>query len=934
MLKFSTILGAIMLLVQYAVAQVNVYESNNHWEIDTLLLAPNPKPWKQDRGEVKNKLRRNKHKFSPIPKKNGNVLQSDFGVFFNSDPAVSWGGMDYESQFATPPDPSVGVGQGYVVQMVNTALQVWDKAGNSVLGPSPLSDVFPGSDDDGDPIVLYDKYAQRWFISQFQISGNQILIAISKSDNPLSGWDFYSFSLADFPDYPKYSIWADGYYMTANSTEENMVVFERDSMIAGAASARMIAMTIPNIFTNGFFSALPLNCATDDLADCSGSNFVFYFEDDGWTGQDDIVKSWKVDVDWNTPSNSTIQVNQEVDVADFDSEFTFSWDDIEQPNTDARLDAVPGALMYMANYYEVQGKNSVVLTHTIDIDPTSEMVAGIRWYDFERSGNNWNLIQQGTYAPNDGKSRFMPSIAKDQSGNIAVAYSISGPNQFPSIAYTGRYNGDEAGKFTLQEKIAFEGFGVQTGTNRYGDYAHMTMDPNDGSLFWFTGEYMDIGGWKTGVFSYRLPVKEAVNLMADRILRPITGDLSDTNSVHVRIRNVGTDTVSNFWTIVDAEGIKDSIFTTTKVAPNQSSVVSGFVSRDLSNFGDYEITAWVNAPGDNQALDDTVRATVKSLPPADVVLDRIISPNSGYDLGVEDITVRLYNNGTDTLYNVPMTYVVDGSSTSDVLDTLLPQTPRNFTFSSTYDFSAIALYSLQIYSAYNGDFDLSNDTINTFIQKVTCSPESDCSFGDNIETLTINGQSNSSDCQDGGYEDFSETPLFTLVEGTNTFRVETNSDWQTVSIWIDWNQNLFFDEEELWVEDIYFDYDTTFLVQLPNIAEAGMFLMRVKIAYGESASNPCDDVFFGETEDYIVAYNVTSSAFAEIEQSFYYSDESNALFFKNQAGRFELFDVGGRLIESSKVQSSTHVLNHLSKGTYVFRYTIANQSFSKKFVIK
>ena len=63
-------------------------------------------------------------------------------------------------------------------------MQVFDKQGNSLLGPLSLSSVFPGSESDGDPIVLYDKFADRWMISQFQVSQKQILIAVSISPDP------------------------------------------------------------------------------------------------------------------------------------------------------------------------------------------------------------------------------------------------------------------------------------------------------------------------------------------------------------------------------------------------------------------------------------------------------------------------------------------------------------------------------------------------------------------------------------------------------------------------------------------------------------------------------------------------------------------------------------------------------------------------------
>jgi hypothetical protein len=58
---------------------------------------------------------------------------------------------------------------------------------------------------------------------------------------------------------------------------------------------------------------------------------------------------------------------------------------------------------------------------------------------------------------------------------------------------------------TQQEFYAVEGTGSQTGGNRYGDYAHMSLDPADQSIFWFTGEYLGTNGARrTRIFSFRM----------------------------------------------------------------------------------------------------------------------------------------------------------------------------------------------------------------------------------------------------------------------------------------------------------------------------------------------------------------------------------------------------------------------------------------------
>jgi hypothetical protein len=72
-----------------------------------------------------------------------------------------------------PPDTDGDVGPNHYMQMVNLAFEIFDKNGNSLYGPadnSTLWDGFSGpwsGTNDGDPIVLYDEYADRWIASQF-----------------------------------------------------------------------------------------------------------------------------------------------------------------------------------------------------------------------------------------------------------------------------------------------------------------------------------------------------------------------------------------------------------------------------------------------------------------------------------------------------------------------------------------------------------------------------------------------------------------------------------------------------------------------------------------------------------------------------------------------------------------------------------------------
>ena len=139
------------------------------------------------------------------------VLQTSNATRNNRVPMQNWEGM--QSSFF-PPDPSGAVGLNHYVQMINTSYQVFDKQGNSLFGPVDLGSLLGGGNA-GDPIAMYDKDADRWFLSQFQ-NDNKIIIAISQTPDPIGAYYVYDFQMDQFPDYPKYAIWQDGYYLTTN----------------------------------------------------------------------------------------------------------------------------------------------------------------------------------------------------------------------------------------------------------------------------------------------------------------------------------------------------------------------------------------------------------------------------------------------------------------------------------------------------------------------------------------------------------------------------------------------------------------------------------------------------------------------------------------------------------------------------------------------
>jgi len=143
----------------------------------------------------------------------------------------------------------------------------------------------------------------------------------------------------------------------------------------------------------------------------------------------------------------------------------------------------------------------MVTSHSVDADGQGH--AGVRWYEFRKTGNDpWTVYQQGTYAP-DNLNRWMPSVAMNGNGDIVLGYSVSDEMHHPSIRYTGRSANAPLGTMNYNEAEAITGLSSQGTYSRWGDYACMSVDPADDSSFWFTTEYMKYA-WKTRIMKIQL----------------------------------------------------------------------------------------------------------------------------------------------------------------------------------------------------------------------------------------------------------------------------------------------------------------------------------------------------------------------------------------------------------------------------------------------
>jgi hypothetical protein len=449
------------------------------------------------------------------------VVQATPGPSVSTTAGLNFAGVgngDYNfTPDAAPPDPNLAVGATQVVQWVNESFAVFDKAtGALIKGPVAGNTLFASlgggcaTNNDGDPIVQYDKGAGRWILTQFSVSTTPYLqcVAVSTTSDATGAYNLYAFSYGtvQFPDYPKLGVWSDAYYITFNIFNNGttfagakLCAYDRTAMLAGTSATQQCFQ-----LSTSFGGVLPgdLDGSVRPPAGAPAPFINF---------GSNSLNLWRFHVDFATPTNTTLTGPLNLPVAAF-TPACGGGTCIPQPGTSNQLDSLADRLMYRFAYRNgtaASAAETAVVNHSVKASGNKRsQVVGIRWYQIGNlTSGTPTLVQQATFSP-DSNSRWMGSIAMDKVGDIAVGYSVSSSSIFPSIRFTGRIPNDPAG--TMQAEASLQaGSGSQTGRlHRWGDYSALAIDPGDDCTFFYTNQYEKVSGsfnWSTRIGSFKFP---------------------------------------------------------------------------------------------------------------------------------------------------------------------------------------------------------------------------------------------------------------------------------------------------------------------------------------------------------------------------------------------------------------------------------------------
>jgi hypothetical protein len=488
------------------------------------------------------------------------------------DLVLNFSGQGYTG--VNPPDTVGAVGKDYYIQSVNgsgTPIIIYNKSDGSVAaGPIQLGS-FSSCSGSGDPIILYDALEERWFLSEFG-SGNSFCVLISQTDDPIAGgWFEYNFTTPSFPDYPKYGVWGDAYYVTANENSPSVYALEKPAMLVGAA-ARSVRFTASSLAGFSFQALTPAHLEGLNAPPGGSPNFVMRHRDDeshnagSNNPSEDYLEIYSFHVDWSNTANSSFTGPQTIAITEIDSNLNglTAFSCFSQPGSSTKLDPLREVIMFPLIYHNYGSHESLFGTLVTDVDGTDH--GGVRWFELRRSGGAWALYQEGTYAP-DQHSRWMSSGTMDQKGNIAIGYNISSTTQYPSLRYAGRLATDPLGTLPQGEHVIVEGSAANS-SNRYGDYSSMSLDPVDLCTMWFTGMYNTSSSWSTYVAAMNFESCLCTPLAAPA---SVTADVSGNNEVTVSWSSVsGAESYSVYRTTGTCPGdswvlLADQIVGTTYV---------------------------------------------------------------------------------------------------------------------------------------------------------------------------------------------------------------------------------------------------------------------------------------------------------------------------------------------------------------------------------
>jgi hypothetical protein len=437
---------------------------------------------------VMDALRRESMALPPDPQ-----LGRSVGPGRSPQPGIGFDVIDFTEGGLVPPDLAVAAGTDHLVVVTNVAIEILDKTGSTVLGPTSGGSFFNGlpSCTSGlyDPDVVFDEEHQRYIVGFDQGAGSTsggYCVAVSQSADPLGSWFLYFFAVntpSEWLDFPHLGV-GDDYIAFGGNTFTYASSFNGGRIWALSkgdlyAGNPVVAnqMDVPNF--NSTPQPLNLHGWSDGTWPDHGS--VVYFLSEFFDGRNYPVYRWDVATGALTVTGTADLGNATMPVA----APQLGGDDVESNDFRSHGFEYRNGYGWTAN--------------TIACNPGSGPVNCVRWAQIDVASGA--LGPQGTgVVSSDGDHRIFPAVAANACNDMAIGSTRTSSSSYPGVEVSGRLATDPAGTtgaviLVRAGEVAYTAY--DSPPRRWGDYTGMAVDP-DGVTFWYLGEYAKDTGTTSG----------------------------------------------------------------------------------------------------------------------------------------------------------------------------------------------------------------------------------------------------------------------------------------------------------------------------------------------------------------------------------------------------------------------------------------------------
>ena len=487
------------------------------------------------------------------------------GIYTNTQPSLE------------PPDQGLCVGHGFVVEPINIAFAVYDEHGKQLTAVTALNQFYKRSpsvdrttnpptpgDFLSDPKCYWDPVGQRFIqtILEIDAPGNfdgaapfnrtHVLIAVSVTSDPTGKWNLYSVDTSNdglngtpahtgcpcLPDQPLLGANRDGVFINVNEFQDNpnfffngaqLYALGRAALESGASSVVFDHLNVGTVPTGDpnlpFWGSIQPSVSVNprsgtELLMTGGPEDVFQNN----APLDNRIAAWSLT---GTRSLGSSHPNLQLSHKVLRSEtygLPINTGATQKPGPIPLGTSVGEPLEKInandSRMNQVVDLNGVLFggVNTTVTSATGPPRVGIAYFAVGAVGTPVGIfakiLSQG-YVAVKGENVLFPSIAVNRFGVGAMAFTLSGPDFFPSAAYVRFAFGQAVGPIRITGPGAlpedgfsgYAAFGSPTpGVARWGDYSAAVFA--DGAI-WMGNEFIPntprtpLANW--GTFLSRLP---------------------------------------------------------------------------------------------------------------------------------------------------------------------------------------------------------------------------------------------------------------------------------------------------------------------------------------------------------------------------------------------------------------------------------------------